>query len=94
MLAELGARVIKIENPQAATTPRHFEPFVNGQSAYFAFPQSRQGEHCPRPEEGRGTAPCCSTWCAAATFLVENYRPGTLDRLGLGYDRLKEINPG
>jgi CoA:oxalate CoA-transferase len=36
LLAELGARVIKVENPQGGDNSRHFEPFGQGQSAYFA----------------------------------------------------------
>jgi CoA:oxalate CoA-transferase len=92
MLAELGARVIKIENPQGGDDSRHFEPFVDGQSAYFSS-LNRDKESIALDLKKDADRAVLLDLVRRGDVLVENFRPGTLDRLGLGYDRLKELNP-
>ena len=83
-LADLGARVIKIESPEGDEA-RGMGPFVDGHSLYFAsINRGKESvvlnlKHPRAVELALGLA-------ARADVLVENYRPGTLERLGLGYD--------
>ena len=92
LLADLGARVVKIEPPDADLT-RFVVPHVDGQSAYFA--QFNAGKECISldltTEAGREVL---MTMVPKADIVLENYRPGVLDKLGLGYDALAEVNPG
>jgi CoA:oxalate CoA-transferase len=92
MLAELGARVVKIENPQGGDDSRHFEPFVDGQSAYFSS-LNRDKESIALDLKKDADRGVLLDLVRRGDVLVENYRPGTLDRLGLGFDRLKQVNP-
>jgi CoA:oxalate CoA-transferase len=92
MLAELGARVIKVENPAGGDDSRRFEPFAGTQSAYFAS-LNRGKESIALDLKADADRALLLRMARRADVLVENYRPGTLDRLGLGYERLREINP-
>src|SRR5919198_4379261 len=91
MLAELGARVIKVEPPQGDDA-RRYEPFVDGRSAYFAS-LNRGKESIALDLKDPTDRDVFFRLLRRADVLVENYRPGTLDRLGLGYERLRAINP-
>ncbi len=93
MLAELGARVIKVENPQGGDDSRRFEPFVEGKSAYFAS-LNRGKESIALDLKDADDRAVLRKLVGRADVLVENFRPGTLDRLGLGYESLRAINPG
>jgi CoA:oxalate CoA-transferase len=92
MLAELGARVIKVENPDGGDDSRHFDPFINGQSAYFAS-LNRGKESIALNLKDAGDRDTFRALIGRADVLVENFRPSTLDRLGLGFDTLRNINP-
>ena len=92
MLAELGARVIKVEVPDAGDDARHFEPFIDGQSGYFAS-LNRGKESIALNLKNAADQEVFLSLVRRADILVENYRPGALDRLGLGYDRLRAVNP-
>jgi CoA:oxalate CoA-transferase len=92
MLAELGARVIKIENPFGGDDSRHFEPFAGGQSAYFAS-LNRGKESMTLDLKEEVDRAVFRELVRRGDVLAENFRPGTLDRLGLGYDDLKTVNP-
>lgn len=91
-LADLGARVIKVESPEGDEA-RGMGPFVDGHSLYFAsINRGKESvalnlKHPRAVELALGLA-------ARADVLVENYRPGTLERLGLGYDAVHERNAG
>jgi CoA:oxalate CoA-transferase len=91
MLAELGARVIKVE-PPAGDDSRQFTPFIAGQSGYFAS-LNRGKESIALDLKSDADRDVFLGLVREGDVLVENYRPGALDRLGLGYDRLREINP-
>lgn len=91
VLADLGARVIKVEIPGAGDDARHFGPFVNGKSAYFSS-LNRGKESIAldlKSDEDRATFEALAS---KADVLVENYRPGTMDKLGYGWDALKQLN--
>src|ERR1700722_2485023 len=92
MLAELGARVIKVENPQGGDDSRSFTPFFQGRSAYFAS-LNRGKESIALDLKHEADRAVLLKLARRADVLVENYRPGTLERLGLGYAQLQEVNP-
>lgn len=93
LLADMGARVIKIENPDGGDDTRSMGPFVNGNSVYYAnFNRSKLG--CTlnlKAPEGKAMF---LEMVKKADVVLENYRPGTMEKLGLGYDVLREANPG
>jgi CoA:oxalate CoA-transferase len=92
MLAELGARVVKVENPVGGDDSRRFEPFIDGRSAYFGS-LNRGKESVALDLKADADRDMLLRLVRRADVLVENYRPGTLERLGLGYERLREVNP-
>jgi len=92
VLADLGARVIKIEKFGTGDDTRAFGPFVDGESAYFmCFNRGKESIvldiKSPRDRE------LLERLLGEADVVVENFRPGVMDRLGLGDDRLAELNP-
>jgi CoA:oxalate CoA-transferase len=91
LLAELGARVIKVENPDGGDDARHFEPFVAGRSAYF-LSLNRGKESIALDLKDADDRRVFLSLVRRGDVLVENFRPGTLDRLGLGYAHLREVN--
>lgn len=91
-LADLGAEVIKIEIPGTGDDTRKFPPFKNGESLYYCnMNRNKKGVtlNLKKPE---GKA-LFKEMVKNADVVVENYRPGVMDKLGLGYDVLKEVNP-
>jgi len=91
MLAELGARVVKVENPDGGDEARTFEPFAGDQSAYF-LSLNRGKESIALNLKNSADRAVFLALARRADVLVENFRPGTLDRLALGYDQLRELN--
>ena len=92
VLADLGARVIKVELPEKGDDARHFGPFVNDQSVYFSsLNRGKQSIALDlKNDEDKNTF---KKLIKNADILVENFRPGTMDKLGLGWHDLKNINP-
>ena len=93
MLADMGARVIKVEQPEKGDDTRAWgPPFQDGESAYF-MSINRNKESLTlnlKHAEGRRVL---DALIERADVLVENFRPGTLDRMGLGYADLRERRP-
>ena len=91
MLAEFGANVIKIEIPGKGDDTRNMPPFKNGESMYFAnVNHDKKGITLNlKDEQGKKIF---LELVKKADVVVENYRPGVMDKLGLGYDALKEVN--
>jgi formyl-CoA transferase len=91
--ADLGAEVIKIEPPGAGDETRTFPPIRDGESHYFlAINRGKKSIVIDlKSEDGVALARDLAAKC---DVLIENYRPGVMDRLGLGYETLSEINPG
>jgi CoA:oxalate CoA-transferase len=92
MLAELGARVIKVENPEGGDDSRRFEPMIDGKSGYFQS-LNRGKESIVLDLKEAADREVFLTLVRRGDVLVENFRPGTLERLGLGYDDLRRVNP-
>lgn len=92
LLADMGATVYKVEMPKGGDDSRALPPFVNEQSVYFAnFNRGKIGITLNLKEaEGKEIF---KELVKKADILIENYRPGTMEKLGLGYDVLKEVNP-
>jgi crotonobetainyl-CoA:carnitine CoA-transferase CaiB-like acyl-CoA transferase len=93
VLAELGATVVKVERPGSGDETRGFEPRLpHGESAYFfAFNRGKRSITLDlKDERGRDVA---RRLAARADVVVENFLPGTMDRLGLGYADLAADNP-
>ena len=96
MLADLGATVIKVENPADPDVSRGFPPYLTSGdeefSAYYAqYNRGKLGIAIDlRSDEGKEIL---KELVVKADMLIENYRPGTMEKLGLGYDVLAAINP-
>jgi CoA:oxalate CoA-transferase len=92
LLAELGARVIKVEPPLQGDDARHYGPFKNGKSAYFAS-VNRGKESIAldlKSPSGRDTF---ERLLDKSDALVENFRPGTMEKLGYGWESLHPRYP-
>lgn len=92
MLADMGANVIKIEQAGKGDDTRQYGPFKNGESCYYInLNRNKKGVTLdlknPKAKE------VFKEMVKKADIVMENYRPGTMEKLGLGYDVLKEINP-
>ena len=91
MLADFGANVIKIEVPGKGDDTRAFGPLKNGASMYYAnVNRNKKGVTLNlKSPEGKKLF---LEMVKKADVVVENYRPGVMDKLGVGYDVLKEVN--
>ncbi len=94
MLGDMGATVIKVEQPGKGDDTRQFgPPYIAGESAYYLGLNRNKRSitlDFRNPEHKRRLLELIET----ATVLVENFRPGTLERQGLGYEALHALNPG
>jgi formyl-CoA transferase/CoA:oxalate CoA-transferase len=93
VLGDLGARIIKVEHPGKGDDTRHWgPPFVGKESAYF-LSINRNKESVTldfKPAEGRAIL---EQLIARADVFVENFRPGTLDKVGFGWEAVRERFP-
>ena len=94
LLADLGADVIKVESPEGDGT-RQWSPPTNamGQSTYYAG--ANRGKRSivldlKNPEDVQ----TAKELAASADVVIENFKPGTMERFGLGYDEVAAENPG
>jgi crotonobetainyl-CoA:carnitine CoA-transferase CaiB-like acyl-CoA transferase len=92
LLADLGAEVIKVENPQGGDFSRLTAPFIAGESAGFMALNRNKKSLTLNLKSQRGHALFLDL-VRTADVLVENFRPGTMDDLGIGYPALAAINP-
>lgn len=92
MLADFGANVIKVEIPGKGDDTRAMGPIKNGASMYYAnVNRNKKGVTLNlKAPEGKELF---KELVKKADVVVENYRPGVMDKLGLGYDELKKVNP-
>lgn len=92
-LADLGAEIIKVEPPGSGDETRTFPPFRDGESHYYiAINRGKKSIVIDlKSDEGVQLAKDLAAKC---DIVIENYRPGVMDRLGLGYEELSRINPG
>jgi len=95
-LADMGADVIKVERPIKGAWERSWSGlnlFINGESAFFLALNRNKKSITVNIKEEEGKK-IIFDLIKNTDILVENFRPGVMDRLGLGYERLAEINPG
>lgn len=93
MLADMGADVIKVEKPTGDDTRRLTPPDINGESAAFLMMnRNKRGLALDLKQDSARDA--LKTLLKDADVVIENFRGGTMERLGLGYETLKEENPG
>ena len=91
-LADHGATVIKVERPGVGDQSRTWGPFKNGYSAYYAFLNRNKKGLSLNIATEKGQA-VLRELVRKADVLCENFRVGTLEKYGLGYEELKKINP-
>jgi CoA:oxalate CoA-transferase len=92
VLADLGARVIKVERPGSGDDARQIGPFIDGRSAYF-LSLNRGKESIALDLKDAADCEIFEGLLARADVLVENFRPGALARLGYGWDALHARHP-
>ena len=93
MLADMGADVIKVEKPAGDDTRRAVPPSVGGESAAFLM-MNRNKRGLVLNLKHPGGREALTHLLRDADVLIENYRKGTMEKLGLGYESLREANPG
>lgn len=91
LLGELGADVIKVESPQGEPV-REYEPAIDGESFYYmVFNRNKRGITVnTRSEEGKEIL---RKLFETSDIVIENYKPGTMEKMGFSYEELKKINP-
>jgi crotonobetainyl-CoA:carnitine CoA-transferase CaiB-like acyl-CoA transferase len=93
LLADMGARVIKIEQPGRGDDTRAWgPPFVNGESAYF-LSVNRNKESVTLDLKHAAAAGIVQRLLDRADVVIENFRPGTMERLGFGYEAISARRP-
>ncbi len=92
MFADMGADVIKIERPDGGDDTRAYPPFQKGESAYFMSLNRGKKSVTLNLKDPRGKE-ILKELAKKSDALIENFKPGTMDKLGLGYDDLKKVNP-
>jgi len=93
ILADFGAEVIKIEDPQGGDLMRHVPPKIKGESAGF-YTVSRNKKSVTldlKKEEGKAIF---RKLVINSDIVVDTFRPGVMDKMGLGYEQLRELNKG
>jgi CoA:oxalate CoA-transferase len=92
LMAELGARVIKVEPPDKGDDARHYGPFIAGNSSYFQS-VNRGKESIALDLKNDGDRRIFERLLERADVIVENFRPGTMEKLGYGWDTLHARYP-
>lgn len=94
MLADLGADVVKVEKADGGDDTRRFAPpYIKGESAAFMMMNRNKRGMVINLKHEKGKE-IVQRLAKDADVLIENYRAGAMEKLGLGYERLKSINPG
>ncbi len=92
MLADLGADVIKVENPRGGDSFRHARPLVGKDGSFFHIANRNKRSMTVNLKEQAGLE-IVLRMIPDTDVLIENFRPGVIEKIGLGYEKLKEINP-
>ena len=94
MLGDLGADVIKVERPELGDDTRHWDPpSAGGEAAYYLCVNRNKRSLTVNLKEAEGRE-IIRELARKSDILIENYKVGTLDKMGLGYEEIKKINPG
>jgi crotonobetainyl-CoA:carnitine CoA-transferase CaiB-like acyl-CoA transferase len=91
-LGDMGAEVIKVEETGKGDDTRGWPPFVGGEATYFLSVNRSKKSLTLNMKAPEGVA-ILRKLIAKADVVLENFRPGTMERLGLGYESLRSINP-
>ena len=91
LLADMGAEVIKVEVPEKGDDSRTFPPFKEGQGTYF-INFNRNKKSIVLDLKSSSDVDKFLEIIKSMDALVENFRPGTMEKMGLGYERLKQVN--
>ncbi|MBF0500497.1 MAG: CoA transferase [Candidatus Riflebacteria bacterium] len=92
MLADMGAEVIKVERPEGGDDSRAFGPFVNEESAYFMSINRGKKSVTLDLKSLRGKD-LLKRLVKDADVVIENFKPGVMDKLGLSWQTLSDLNP-
>lgn len=92
MLSDLGADVVKVERPGLGDISREYGPYINDISLYFCqYNRGKKGIAIDmRSPEGKKVV---LDLAAQADVVIENFKAGTLEKLGIGYDEMRKVNP-
>lgn len=93
LLADMGAEVIKVEVPGKGDDSRSYPPFLRGASAYFAN-LNRNKQSIVLNLKKQEAREILMNLLKQSDVLLENFKPGTMDKLGLGYESVRKVNPG
>jgi crotonobetainyl-CoA:carnitine CoA-transferase CaiB-like acyl-CoA transferase len=91
-LGDMGAEVIKIEEPGKGDDTRGWPPFAGGEATYFLSVNRNKKSLTLNMKAPEGQE-ILRKLVARSDVVLENFRPGTMERLGFGYDRLRRLNP-
>ena len=91
-LGDMGAEVIKVEEPGKGDDTRGWPPFTGGEATYFMSVNRNKKSLTLNMKAPEGQA-ILRRLIAKADVILENFRPGTMERLGFGYDALRKLNP-
>ena len=92
MLGNMGAEVIKVEKPGTGDDSRGYGPFVNGQSGYFVSVNHGKKSVVCNTKDPEGVE-MFKDLVKHVDIVVENLKAGAMNRMGLGYEELKKVNP-
>lgn len=94
MLGDMGAEIIKVEMPKVGDEARHYgPPFQEGESSYFLSVNRNKRSITLNLKSEKGKE-ILRELAKRSDVLVENFRPGTMEDLGLGYESLSALHPG
>ena len=93
LMGDMGAEVVKIEEPVHGDETRDWTPFVNGESTQFLTFNRNKRSLAVNLKEPEGLK-IVKDLAADADVMIESFRAGTLERMGLGYEEIEKINPG
>jgi len=88
ILANMGAEIIKVERPGIGDDSREFGPFINGQSVYF-ISLNRGKKSIALDLKQPESIKIIKELVKEVDVVAENFRPGTMEKLGLGYENLR-----
>ena len=92
MLGDMGADVVKIEEPAQGDETRNWTPFWNGESTQFLTFNRNKRSLTVNLKEPEGVK-IVRDLASDADVMIESFRAGALDRMGLGYEAISKINP-
>jgi crotonobetainyl-CoA:carnitine CoA-transferase CaiB-like acyl-CoA transferase len=93
ILGDLGADVVKVERPEGGDDSRAMPPFWNGESVVF-LSVNRNKRSVTLDLKSADGIRAAKQLAKSSDIVVQSFRPGTMDRLGLGYEEISRANPG